>query len=60
MTNLGKSREEIIFELVKSLNQGDSFYVTRDGLGTPRVDVAIRQYDAMVAAGIVVEIEEVK
>lgn len=57
MTNLGKSREEIIFELVKSLNQGDSLYVTRDGLGTPRVDVAIRQYDAMVAAGIVVEIE---
>jgi hypothetical protein len=48
-TNLGKTKEEIIFELLKSLNQGNSGYV--DG----RIDKAIEQYDDLVSEGIIVE-----
>lgn len=54
MTNLGKTKEEIIFELVKSLNMGDSYYVREDG---DRVTMAEEQYEKMVKKGIIVENE---
>lgn len=49
MTNLNKTREEIIYELLLSLNKGDSYYVMQ------RVDFAIEQYNALVKNGIVTE-----
>lgn len=55
MTNLGKSREEIIFELLISLNQGDSDYVKSGNDVTPRIDTAIAQYNELVKRGIVRE-----
>ena len=58
MTNLNKTKEEIIFELVLSLNQGDSGYATGYGSSdSPRVNSAIIQYNALVKAGIIKEIE---
>lgn len=58
MTNLGKSREEIIFELLISLNQGDSGYVKSGNDISPRIDIAIAQYDELVKKGVVFEINE--
>ena len=59
MTNLNKTKEEIIFELVLSLNKGDSGYATGYGSDdSPRVENAIIQYNALVKAGIIKEIEE--
>lgn len=55
MTNLGKTREEVIFELVKSLNMGDSYYARGD---TNRVTLAEEQYEQMVKKGIVIENEQ--
>ena len=55
MTNLNKTREEIIYELVLSLNQGDSYYATCDGKAYPRIDFAIEQYKYLADRGIVVE-----
>lgn len=49
MTNLNKSKEEIIYELVLSLNKGDSYYVNQ------RVDVALEQYNKLVEKGVVKE-----
>lgn len=54
MTNLNKTKEEIIYELLLSLNQGDSYYVLGDNC-SPRVDVAIAQYEYLVKKGIVTE-----
>lgn len=52
ITNLGKTNCEIVFELIKSLNCGNSAdYESRIGIAT-------RQYRAMVAAGIVKENEK--
>lgn len=48
-TNLGKTKEEIIFELLKSLNQGNI------GYAETRVDKAIEQYKQLVRKGIIVE-----
>lgn len=49
MTNFNKEREEIIYELVLSLNKGDSYYAMQ------RVDLAIEQYNALVKNGIITE-----
>ena len=49
MTNLNKTKEEIVYELVLSLNKGDSYYVDQ------RVDVALEQYNKLVEKGIVKE-----
>lgn len=49
MTNLNKTKEEIVYELVLSLNKGDSYYVNQ------RVDVALEQYNKLVEKGIVKE-----
>jgi len=54
MTNLGKTKEEIVYELVLSLNQGDTCY-TKD-----RVCLAVTQYNQLVEEGIIEEIEEEK
>ena len=56
MTNLGKSREEIIYEILLSLNKGDSDYAYNGTEATPRIDLAIAQYDALVKRGIVKEV----
>ena len=58
MTNLNKTKEEIIFELVLSLNQGDSGYITRGSTAAPRVELAMAQYDALVHNNIIWEVEE--
>lgn len=52
MTNLYKTRENIIYELVLSLNKGSS------GVLDSRVDTAIQQYNSMVKKGIIVEKDE--
>ena len=52
MTNLNKTREEIIYELVLSLNKGDSYYAVQ------RIDFAIEQYNALVKNKIVTELCE--
>jgi hypothetical protein len=46
------SKEEIILQLVLSLNRGNS------GCAYDRVSYAIAQYDRLVAAGIIKEDEE--
>lgn len=52
-TNLGKTKEEIIYELLLSLNTGDSYYVkgTED-----RVWLAKSQYDRLVDEGVIKEL----
>lgn len=57
VTNLGKTREELIFDLLISLNNGDSGYITSGDEATPRIDIAIAQYDALVKRGVVREID---
>lgn len=49
MTNLNKTKEEIVYELVLSLNQGNSCCVE------DRVDLALAQYEHLVEERIVVE-----
>lgn len=49
MTNLGKTKAEIIVELVLSLNKGDSYYIDE------RVNVALEQYNKLVKKGIIEE-----
>ena len=58
MTNLNKTKEEIIFELVLSLNQGDSGYITRASgkTGASRIELAMAQYDALVYNNIIWEV----
>ena len=51
MTNLSKTREEIIYELVLSLNNGDCSYIG------DRVEIAIRQYDEFVRCGVIKEVK---
>lgn len=50
MTNLDKEREEIIYELLLSLNNGNSSYVQ------DRVQLAINQYNALVGNKIITEL----
>ena len=49
MTNLNKTREEIIYELLLSLNKSDSGYIDE------RVRYAVQQYEKLVKQGIVME-----
>lgn len=57
LTNLGKTKEEVIFELVLSLNQGGHSYTTLQGEAMPRIDWAISQYEKLVESGIIKETE---
>lgn len=50
-TNIDKTKAEIILELVKSMNQGDS------GIVQWRVVYATQQYDELVNKGIIKEID---
>lgn len=52
MTNIGKTKAEIVLELVLALNRGDSCGVEN------RVRWALMQYDDMVERGIIVEENE--
>ena len=56
MTNLNKTKEEIILELILSLNQGDSGYITRGSTAAPRIELAMAQYDALVHNNIIWEV----
>lgn len=49
-TNLNKTKEEIIYELLLSLNNGNT------GCADNRVEFAIAQYDSLIKNGIVNEI----
>ena len=49
MTNLNKEKEEIIYELVLSLNKGNSCYASE------RVEIAIEQYNRLLENGIITE-----
>ena len=49
MTNLNKEKEEIIYELLLSLNKGNSCYASE------RVEVAISQYNALIENKIITE-----
>lgn len=49
MTNLNKTKAEIIYELLLSLNRGDSSCIT------DRVMFAEHQYGQLVENGIIVE-----
>lgn len=49
MTNFNKEKEEIIYELLLSLNKGCSCYASE------RVDVAIEQYNKLVEKKIITE-----
>ena len=49
MTNLNKEKEEIIYELLLSLNKGNSCYASE------RVEVAMAQYDTLVKNKIITE-----
>ena len=51
MTNLNKTKEEIIYELLISLNQGNS------GGASTRVDVARKQYELLLEEGVIKETE---
>lgn len=57
MTNLNKTREEIIYELLISLNQGNSYFVEMNDKATPRIDLAISQYEALLNRGIIIEMD---
>lgn len=49
MTNLNKTKEEIIYEIVLSLNKGNSCSIQE------RVRLAIAQYDDLVSKKIITE-----
>lgn len=51
MTNLNKTKEEIIYEMVLSLNQGNCRYAE------DRVEIAMAQYEELVKEEIVKEID---
>lgn len=55
MTSLFKNRAQIIYELLLSINIGNSDYLRSDGEATPRVDLAIAQYEALVKRGVIKE-----
>ena len=52
---MAKTKEEIIYELVLSLNISGQGYVTEHGDGSPRINNAIAQYEAFVKKGIIKE-----
>lgn len=47
MTNLNKTKDQIIYELLLSLNEGNCGYVDS------RVDYAVQQYEQLRKKGIV-------
>jgi hypothetical protein len=49
MTNTGKTKAEVILDLVMSMNRGNSGYIDE------RIRYACEQYDALVKAGIIEE-----
>ena len=52
-TNLGKTKEEIIYELLLSLNTGNSYYIK----GTDdRIWLAKYQYERLVDEGVIEEL----
>lgn len=56
-TNLEKTQSEIIFELLKSLNKGDSYY-TLGGKEKDRVWYAVYQYERLVEEGVIKEFDD--
>ena len=54
-TNLGKTKEQIIYEILLSLNTGNSYYVQDE---QDRIWFAEYQYKKLVKEGIVQEIVE--
>ena len=51
MTNLGKTKEKIVYELVMSLNSDSKLNVEQI------VNLAIEQYDVLVKKGIIKELD---
>lgn len=49
-TNLGKTKEEIIYELLLSLNAGDNYYVRSTD---DRIQLAKHQYERLVDEGVI-------
>ena len=49
MTNLNKEREEVIYELLLSLNNGNT------GHSSARVELAINQYNDLIKNNIITE-----
>lgn len=54
LNNLNKTREETIFELLLSINQGNSYYVSGD---QDCIWYAINQYDRLVEEGVIKELD---
>lgn len=52
-TNLGKTKEEIIYELLLSLNAGDNYYVRSTD---DRIQLAKHQYERLVDEGVIEEL----
>ena len=52
-TNIGKTKEKIIYEILLSLNAGDSYYVQGE---QDRIWLAKYQYERLVKEGIIQEI----
>lgn len=58
MTNLGKTKEEIIYELTLSLNQGNVGCIySSDGSADYRIKLAMAQYELLKNNGIIKEEE---
>lgn len=54
MTNLGKTKEEIIYEILLALSKGNVGYYGAD----PRVNLAIKYYKKLEEEKIVYEVED--
>lgn len=54
-TNLGKTKEEIIYEILLSLNTGNSYYVQGE---QERIWLAEYQYKKLVKEGVIQEVIE--
>ena len=52
-TNLGKTKEEIIYELLLSLNAGDNYYVRSTD---DRIQLVKHQYERLVDEGVIEEL----
>lgn len=52
MTNLGKTKAEVILDLVISLNRGNSGYIGE------RVRYATEQYSKLVESGVIKETDQ--
>lgn len=54
-TNVHKTKEQIILELLISLNKGNHGYNNSMNIPEARVNMAVGQYNALVRAGVIVE-----